>query len=258
MGSPFKFCLHTLTRARSCRSRLRRTTFDVEARSGKHKKTAGIVPVPSELDQSYVPIAPVHNPALTEIGAASLVDASWMSVESLVKQLSEYVTRSLPGFWRIGKACMDGKYCKVSPYDEALGPRADVPQRDSTGNLLATQRPVSTCRTMALEIIKLYISTLSQFFTLSDVAIAEAAIRKDGEDPPIPAFVPSATTVIAACYFAEKLVEEVTECASELIAVDIGNEAGQGLRAMLDWLRWRFEEVIAATWARGRRATMSL
>ena len=107
---------------------------------------------------------------------------------------------------------------------------------------------------MALEIIKLYTSTLSQFFTLSDVSVAESAIKKDGMDPPIPPFVPAGTTVLAACYFSERLVEEVAECAGELMAVDVGNEAGQVLRSMLDSLRWRFEEVIAATWARGELA----
>lgn len=37
-----------------------------------------------------------------------------MSILALVRQLSEEVSRVLPGFWRIAKACMDGKYRKVS------------------------------------------------------------------------------------------------------------------------------------------------
>lgn len=104
---------------------------------------------------------------------------------------------------------------------------------------------------MALEIIKAYTSTLSQFFTLSDVAIAESSIKRDGEDPPIPPFVPIGTTVIASCYYGEKVVEEVNECAGDLMAVDVSSEAASSLKGLLDSLRWRFEEVIAATWARG-------
>lgn len=103
-----------------------------------------------------------------------------------------------------------------------------------------------------MEIIKLYTSSLSQFFTLSDVAIAEAAIRKEGDDLPIPPFVPPSSTVVASCHFAERLVEEVADCISDLNAVDIGSEAGVNLRNMMDSVRWRLEEVIAATWARGR------
>lgn len=102
-----------------------------------------------------------------------------------------------------------------------------------------------------MEIVKAYNTLLSQFFTLSDVAVAESAIHREGEDPPVPSFVPPGTTVITACYFAEKIVEDVTDCAGELMAVDVGSEAVTGLRSMLDSLRWRFEEVIAATWARG-------
>ncbi|ORY35859.1 exocyst complex component Sec5-domain-containing protein [Naematelia encephala] len=164
-------------------------------------------------------------------------EAAWLAVQHLIKQLSEYVARSLPGFWKIAKACMDGKYRR----------------RDSTGKLTPTRRPASTCRSMALEVIKLYNTNLSQFFTLSDAALAGSTVRKDGEDPPVPPFVPAGTTVLTACYFAEKIVEEVTDCAGELAAVDVGSEAGNGLRAMLDSLRWRFEEVLAATWARDSR-----
>jgi exocyst complex component 2 len=98
---------------------------------------------------------------------------------------------------------------------------------------------------MALEVIKLYISLLSTFFTLSDPSIPSKAI----ED--VPSFVPPGTTVLAACHFAEKLVEDVNEGIGELMGVDIGSEAGNGLRNMLDSLKWRMQEVISALWARG-------
>lgn len=105
---------------------------------------------------------------------------------------------------------------------------------------------------MALEIVKLYTTTLSQFFTLSDVAIAESASRKEGEELPIPAFVPLGTTVLTACFFAERLADEVVECSAELMGVDVGSEAANSLRGMLESLRWRMEEVIGVTWSRGK------
>ncbi|OCF43322.1 exocyst protein [Kwoniella heveanensis CBS 569] len=164
---------------------------------------------------------------------ASAAEAAWMTTQLLVKQLSEYVTRSLPGFWKIAKACMDGKYRK----------------RDASGNIPVSRRPASTCRSMALEIVRLYNSTLSQFFTLSDMALADSP-RKEDQDPPIPPFVPHGTSTITACYFAERLMEDVSDCAAELSSVDVGSEAGSGLKSMLDSLRWRLIEVIAATWSR--------
>jgi exocyst complex component 2 len=98
---------------------------------------------------------------------------------------------------------------------------------------------------MALEVIKLYISLLSTFFTLSDPSISSKASEE------VPSFVPPGTTVLAACHFAEKLVEDVNEGIGELMGVDIGSEAGNGLRNMLDSLKWRMQEVISALWARG-------
>lgn len=38
----------------------------------------------------------------------------WNATLALVKNLSEVVLQSLPGFWRVAKAFMDGKFKKVS------------------------------------------------------------------------------------------------------------------------------------------------
>jgi len=130
---------------------------------------------------------------------------------------------------------MDGKYRK----------------REALSNPNPHRRPPNAPRSMALEIIKSYTGALSQFFTLSDAAIAEAHVRKEGADQPIPPFVPAGTTVIAASYWVEKIAEEVSECTADLGMVDIGNEAITIIKGMMDSLRWRFEEVLAATWTRG-------
>jgi exocyst complex component 2 len=46
---------------------------------------------------------------------ATAVEVAWMEIDKLVKSQSDYIGRSLPGFWKIAKACMDGKYRKVCP-----------------------------------------------------------------------------------------------------------------------------------------------
>jgi exocyst complex component 2 len=38
---------------------------------------------------------------------------AWLEIDKLVKTQSDYIARSLTGFWKIAKACMDGKYRKV-------------------------------------------------------------------------------------------------------------------------------------------------
>lgn len=132
---------------------------------------------------------------------------------------------------------MDGKFLK----------------RDSvTGPVRASSRPVSACRQMASDIVKQYIVTLSQFFTLSDIAlVATPSSASPNMGTVVPGFVPAGTTVLAAVYFAERMANELSECATELMAIDVGKETTQSTKGMLDSLRWRMLEVVGATWARG-------
>ncbi|CAK9785848.1 unnamed protein product [Cutaneotrichosporon oleaginosum] len=160
-------------------------------------------------------------------------ETAWNAILSMCSRLGEYVVRCLPGFWKIARACMDGKYLK----------------RDSSGTLKASLRPATSCRQMASDILKTYLSTLSQFFTLSDIAL----VARSKPTTTIPGFVPAGTTVLAACYYSVKIIDDVADCVLELTAIDVGKEASQGAKAMLDSLRWRLEEVIATTWARDAR-----
>lgn len=175
----------------------------------------------------YTPLTPV-----------SSTEVAWTAIQTMVRQLSEYVVRCLPGFWKIAKACMDGNFRKL----------------DSSGTLRASHRPASECRSMASNIVKMYIASLSQFFTLSDISVATTpTLRRDGLRDglrEVPAFVPAGTTVLTACYYSERVVDDVADCATELMAVDVGKDASQSVRTMLETLRWRLEEVVASTWNR--------
>lgn len=102
-----------------------------------------------------------------------------------------------------------------------------------------------------MEIIRLYISSLSSFFTLSDAGLADQPRKDTSAELRIPPFVPAGTTVITACFFAERLIEEVAEAVSELSVVDIGSDALNNSRQLVENMRWRMEEVICATWAKG-------
>ncbi|ADV19942.1 Exocyst protein, putative [Cryptococcus gattii WM276] len=132
------------------------------------------------------------------------------------------------------------------PREEAFQVRN---KRDSSDNIAASNRPANTCRIMALEILKLYSSLLSQFFKLSDPAVAESTAHKDGSHQ-LPSFVPAGTTVITACYFAEKLVEYVSDCAGELAVHEIVNDSGNSMKGLIESMKWKMEEVIGAAWAR--------
>lgn len=104
---------------------------------------------------------------------------------------------------------------------------------------------------MAMEIVDLYISHLTTFFGLSDASL-DTPNKQNDEARPLPSFVPLGTTVLTACHFGEKLVEEVYEGITDLMGVDVGGESGSGLKSMLQALRTRFQSIISTTWARGK------
>lgn len=101
-----------------------------------------------------------------------------------------------------------------------------------------------------MEIVQLYITHLSTFFSLSDPSL-DVPQKQGDEARPLPGFIPPGTTVLTACHFGEKLVEEVYEGITDLMGVDIGGESGTGLKGMLQALRNRFQVTISACWARG-------
>ena len=102
---------------------------------------------------------------------------------------------------------------------------------------------------MILEIVKLYSSSLSRFFTLSDVAVSES--RRLSEELSVPPFVPSGSTSLIAAFFASRIVDEVNECSAECNGIDSAGDVSGIFRKLLDSLRWRMLEAIAALWARG-------
>lgn len=194
-----------------------------------------------------------------------------MEIDKLVKTQSEYTAKSLSGFWRIAKACMDGKYRKVRfrpcsrhrPSFLQYGIHFELiirsMQKDATGAIPPSRRPASTCRSMAMEIVQLYISLLDSFFQLSEKPPSRSQGHQDDMAvTPLPVFVPAGTTVLTACHFGEKLVDEVNEGIADLAGVDIGAEAGSSLKGMMQSVRYKMLALISAAWARGRSSALSL
>lgn len=151
-------------------------------------------------------------------------------------------------------------------------------------NVKITSEEVATgflrCRKMALDIIKLYISLLGQFFTLSDISIASA--RKPGQsasqssnlgqstghsEAAMPDFVPRNANSLITCHYASKILAEILDSAGEIDALtgpnsgqsvsspvtstDLGQEAKKAMRDFVESCRWRLEEAICETWSRG-------
>lgn len=154
----------------------------------------------------------------------------WLAIHDLIKNVSEIMMSSIPSFWKISKSFMDGKFKK--------------PTNSPNG----TRRSPSQCRTMTLDIVKLYISLISQFFNLSDMAVMTSPSGSNNNTP-LP-LLPENSHSISTAHYLIKILAEVHETVNELNAMEISNEAASGLRNLLESAKWRFEDVLIGSWLR--------
>jgi len=101
---------------------------------------------------------------------------------------------------------------------------------------------------MALDIIKLYITLLSEFFRLSDVTVMVSQGSNSISLPHMPSHSNSFTTA----YFLTKMLGEVQDSVNEVNGMEISGEAALGLKSLLESVRWRFEDILNHAWIRGR------
>ena len=99
---------------------------------------------------------------------------------------------------------------------------------------------------MVLDIVKLYISLLSEFFVLSDMAVMRSA-----ETITTPPLLPSDSNALTTAHYLMRLLGEMQETISEVNGLEIGDEVVAGLKELLACTRWKFEDVLIHTWERG-------
>ncbi|KAH7926246.1 hypothetical protein BV22DRAFT_1087398 [Leucogyrophana mollusca] len=148
----------------------------------------------------------------------------WQPIWEMVKNVSEIMLASLPNFWRIGKSFLEGKF------------------KRPTG----VRRSPTQCRQMALDIVKLYVSLMSEFFTLSDTAVM-APNSAGNASPPL---LPSHSNSLTTAHFLVKILSEIQDCVTEVNSMEILSEASVVLRNLLESTRWRFEDTLTHAWLR--------
>lgn len=100
---------------------------------------------------------------------------------------------------------------------------------------------------MALDIVKLYISLLSEFFTLSDMAVMSPSTFNNG--PPL--LFPRNSHSLSTAHYLMKILGEIQETVTEINSMEISNEATQNLKSLLESVKWRFNDVLITSWYRG-------
>ncbi|KAL4245502.1 Exocyst complex component SEC5, partial [Abortiporus biennis] len=153
----------------------------------------------------------------------------WQAVLNLVKNISEVMLSTLPNFWKISRAVLDGKY------------------RSPKSSSHSSRRSPSQCKTMALDIVKLYISLLSEFFLFSDSHVMSPPGSLGHTTPPL---LPRETNSLTTSHHLMKILGEIQESVNEINAMEISNEASSSLKNLLESARWKFEDILIHTWTR--------
>ena len=100
---------------------------------------------------------------------------------------------------------------------------------------------------MALEIVKLYISLISQGFMLSDVVIMTS--NATDSRPPL---LSAKSHSLSTAYYLQRILGEVQECVNDVKSLDISSEINQSLKSLLESIRSKFEDVLTSHWLRGK------
>ncbi|KAJ1302060.1 hypothetical protein OPQ81_000894 [Rhizoctonia solani] len=133
------------------------------------------------------------------------------------------------------EAFMEGKFKKASG--------------TSTMNLTTgTRRSPTQCRTMALDIVRQYISLISEYFKLSDMAVSALSPVANGQVSS--SFVPPGADSVSAAHWLQLILKEIVDCSREIGEMEIGGDAASMLKELIDGARWTFGDALCGLWLR--------
>jgi exocyst complex component 2 len=107
---------------------------------------------------------------------------------------------------------------------------------------------------MALDVVKLYISLISEFFKLSDMAVMTSSNSTASTLP----LIPSDSHSLATAYYLSKILGELQESVGELNGMDISSEASSSLKSLHESAKWRFTDILINAWLRGELTLLFL
>ncbi|EGO29432.1 hypothetical protein SERLADRAFT_445247 [Serpula lacrymans var. lacrymans S7.9] len=154
----------------------------------------------------------------------------WQAVWEMIKGISEVIVSTLPNFWKIAKSFLEGRFRRTN---------------SSSGS----RRSPTQCRQLAVDIVKLYVSLLSEFFKLSDMAVMASPSYTNATLPLLPTHSNSITTA----HFLTKILGEIQDGVNEVNAMEIPGEASSSLKNLMESVRWRFEDTLIQAWLRDAR-----
>ncbi|CAE6406035.1 unnamed protein product [Rhizoctonia solani] len=127
-------------------------------------------------------------------------------------------------------------------------PSHEAPGASTTNLSTGTRRSPTQCRTMALDIVRQYISLISEYFKLSDMAVSTLSPTANGQVPS--SFVPPSADSVSAAHWLQLILKEIVDCSREIGEMEIGGDAASMLKELIDGARWTFGDALCGLWLR--------
>lgn len=101
---------------------------------------------------------------------------------------------------------------------------------------------------MALDIVKQYISHLSEFFMFSDAAAITSPSLGSTTTPPM---LPKDSNTLTTMHHLSRILGEIQDCVNEINGMEISSDASANLKGLLESARWKFDDILVHCWLRG-------
>ena len=111
------------------------------------------------------------------------------------------------------------------------------------------RRGHTQCRQLALDVVQLYISLLSEFFNLSDIAVV--ASPGESRTKTASTYLPIHSNSLTTAHFLMKVLGEIQDGVNEINAIEISRKTSTDLRDLLENVRWKFEDTLVQAWQKG-------
>ena len=98
---------------------------------------------------------------------------------------------------------------------------------------------------MALDVIKLYVSLLSEFFVFSDMAVMTPPTEGNLQ------LLPDDTNSLTTAHYLMKILTEIQDNVNEVNSMEISGDMSSSLKGLLESAKWGFEDVLTHAWVKG-------
>jgi exocyst complex component 2 len=98
---------------------------------------------------------------------------------------------------------------------------------------------------MALDVIKLYVSLLSEFFVFSDMAVMTPPTEGNLQ------LLPADSNSLTTAHYLMKILTEIQDNVNEVNSMEISGDMSSSLKGLLESAKWGFEDVLTHAWVKG-------